>query len=199
MMTSPTLTPARSTTEVQHAVIDAADALFSEHGVVPVSTADVARRAGLEPAVVVAAYPTEHDLVVAVLQRWHATWTAALERIADESEDPRDEVLAVFDHLERCFAAEDWHGCAFINLHAEIGRQDPEVAELARAHVRQVEQHLTQVCSRAGLPAHVAQTIVLLVEGARVDSAVQRSPQAARTARLGAAMLMAVYGTEQSA
>lgn len=198
-MTSTTLTPTRSTTDVQRAVIDAADALFAEHGIASVSNADVARRAGLDPSDVIAAYPTQHDLVVAVLQRWHATWTAALERIADQSEDPRDEVLAVFDHLERCFAAEDWHGCAFINLHAELGRQDPEIAELARDHVRQVEQHLTQVCSRAGLPAHVAQTLVLLVEGARVDSAVQRSPQAARTARLGAAMLMAVYGTEQSA
>lgn len=198
-MTSPTLTPTRTTTDVQRAVIDAADALFAEHGIAAVSTEDVAERAGLDAAVVIAAYPTPHDLVVAVLQRWHATWSAALERIAAEAEDPRDEVLGVFDHLERCFAADDWHGCAFINLHAELGRQDPEIAELARAHVVQVEQHLTQVCSRAGLPAHVAQTIVLLVEGARVDSAVQRSPQAARTARLGAAMLMAVYGTEQSA
>lgn len=199
MMTSPTLTPARSAIDAQRAVVDAADALYAEHGIASVSTGDVARRAGIDAAAVTDAFPTQHDLVVAVLQRWHATWTTALDRIADESEDPRDEVLAVFDHLERCFAAEDWHGCAFINLHAELGRQDPEIAELARAHVVQVEQHLTQVCSRAGLPAHVAQTIVLLVEGARVDSAVQRSPQAARTARLGAAMLMAVYGTEQSA
>ncbi|MFJ4294870.1 TetR/AcrR family transcriptional regulator [Curtobacterium sp. NPDC089689] len=198
-MTSTTLTSTRSPTDAQRAVVDAADALFSEHGIGPVSTEDVARRAGLDPSAVVAAYPTQHDLVVAVLQRWHAAWTAALERIAAEAEDPRDEVLAVFDHLERCFAADDWRGCAFINLHAELGRQDPEIAELAREHVRQVEQHLTQVCSRAGLPAHVAQTIVLLVEGARVDSAVQRSPQAARTARLGAAMLMAVYEADHSA
>ncbi|MEK6311545.1 MAG: TetR family transcriptional regulator, partial [Curtobacterium sp.] len=66
-MTSPTLTPTRSTTDVQRAVVDAADALYAEHGIASVSTADVARRAGLDSAVVTAAYPTQHDLAVAVL------------------------------------------------------------------------------------------------------------------------------------
>ncbi len=181
---------------MQRAVVDAADALFTEHGIGPVSVHDIARRAGVDDTVVTDAYPTRHDLVVAVLQRWHATWTAALERIAAESTDARDEVLGVFGYLEECFAAEDWRGCAFINHHAELGRQDDVVAELSREHFRRVEQHLTQVCARAGMPAHVARSILLLVEGARVDSAVQRSAQPARTARLAAAMLMSVYEAE---
>ena len=56
-----------------------------------------------------------------------------------------------------------------------------------------VERHLTLVCERGGMPAHVAQGLALLVEGARVESAVQRSSQPARAARLTAAMLMSVY------
>ncbi|GGK97459.1 TetR family transcriptional regulator [Curtobacterium luteum] len=198
-MTTPTLTPARPATPTEHTAVEAADALFTEHGIVPVAMEDVARRAGVSLDELVAVYPTRHDLVVAVLQRWHGAWNAALDRIAAESDDPRDEVLGVFGYLEQCFAEDDWRGCAFINHHAELGRQDPAIAELSREHFRQVEQHLTQVCSRAGLPAHVAQAILLLVEGARVDSAVQRSAQPARTARLAAAMLMSVYEADRSA
>lgn len=191
------LTPVHLATPAHAAAVEAADALFTEHGVVPVTLEDVARRAGLPIHELHDAYPTKHDLVVAVLQRWHASWTEALDRIATASTDPRDQILGVFGYLEECFADEGWRGCAFINHHAELGRQDPVVAELARDHFRQVEQHLTQLCNRAGIPAHIAQNILLLVEGARVDSAVQGSAQPARTARLGAAMLMSVYETDR--
>ncbi|QCR42200.1 hypothetical protein C1N91_00295 [Curtobacterium sp. SGAir0471] len=192
-MTLLTLTPSTRETTTQRAATGAADALFTEHGVIPVTLQQVADRADLSLEELTAAYPTKHALVVAVLQRWHGSWRRALDRITAVSSDPRDEVLGVFGYLEECFEDEGWRGCAFINGHAELGRQDPDVAALAREHFQDVERHLTLVCERGGMPAHVAQGLALLVEGARVESAVQRSSQPARAARLTAAMLMSVY------
>lgn len=190
---TPTLVRTDRETSVQRRASGAADALFTERGVTPVTLEDVAKRAGLTRAELTAAYPTKRALVVAVLQRWHGAWRRALDGIAAASDDPRDEVLGVFGYLEQCFADEGWRGCAFINGHAELGRQDPAIAALAQEHFADVEAHLTMLCSRAGVPAHVAQALSLLVEGARVESAVQRSAQPARAARLGAAMLLSVY------
>lgn len=198
-MTLLTLTPTDRETAAQRRASSAADALFTEHGVTPVTLDQVAAHAGLTRAELDAAYPSKRALVVAVLQRWHGAWRRALDGIADASDDPRDEVLGVFGYLEQCFADEGWRGCAFINGHAELGRQDPDIAALAQAHFADVEAHLTQLCSRAGVPAHVAQALTLLVEGARVESAVQRSAQPARVARLGAAMLLSVYDRTPSA
>lgn len=195
-MTLLTLTPDVRETPAQRAASTAADALFNEHGVTPVSLDDVASRAGLTRAELDSAYPSKQALVVAVLQRWHGAWRRALEGIAAASDDPRDEVLGVFSYLEECFADEGWRGCAFINDHAELGRRDPAIAELTRAHFADVEAHLTLLCARAGVPAHVAQALSLLVEGARVESAVQRSAGPARAARLGAAMLLSVYDAD---
>ncbi len=192
-MTLLTLTPSRRETDVQRAASGAADALFTERGVIPVTLEEVADRAGLTLAELTAAYPTKRDLVVAVLQRWHGAWRRALDRIASSESDPRDEVLAIFGYLEECFEDEGWRGCAFINGHAELGRQDPGVAELAREHFLDVQRHLTLVCERGAMPAHIAQGLSLLIEGARVESAVQRSAQPARSARLAAAVLMSVY------
>lgn len=93
---------------------------------------------------------------------------AAPSFAAEISDDPRDEVLAIFGYLETCFADEGWRGCAFINGHAELGRQDPDIATLAQAHFLDVERHLTLVCERGGMPAHIAQGLTLLIEGARV-------------------------------
>jgi len=193
-ITSPvTLTRPTSETPAQRAASGAADELFARHGVVPVSMGDVAEHAGLTMLELTDAYETKQALVVAVLQRWHGAWHRALTRIGEDSDDPRDEVLAIFGYLEECFADESWRGCAFINGHAELGRQDPVVADLADEHFRDVERRLTTICTRAGIPAHVARALALLVEGARVESAVRRSAEPARTARLAAAMLMSVY------
>jgi len=194
-MTLLTLTPSRRETDAQRAASGAADALFTEHGVIPVTLEQVADRAGLSHDELTAAYPTKQALVVAVLQRWHGSWRRALEQIASGAADPRDEVLGIFGYLEECFEDEGWRGCAFINGHAELGRQDPDIAELAREHFLDVERHLTLVCERGGMPAHIAQGLSLLIEGARVESSVQRSSQPARSARLAAAVLMSVYET----
>ncbi|MBT2501670.1 hypothetical protein [Curtobacterium sp. ISL-83] len=112
--------------------------------------------------------------------------------------DPRDVVLGIFGYLEECFSDSGWRGCAFINGHAELGRQDPVIAALAAEHFADVERRLTAVCKAAGMPRHIGQVLALLVEGARVESAVQRSAQPARTARLGAAIVMSVYETTSS-
>ncbi|MCL9665493.1 TetR family transcriptional regulator [Curtobacterium albidum] len=198
-MTLLTLTPTTRETPAQRRASTAADTLFTRHGVTPVTLDDIAAEAGLDRDELDAAYPSKQALVVAVLQRWHGAWRRALDGIARDSDDPRDEVLGVFGYLEQCFADEGWRGCAFINGHAELGRTDPAIAELAQAHFADVEAHLTQLCARAGVPSHVAQALSLLVEGARVESAVQRSAQPARVARLGAAMLLSVYDAHPSA
>jgi len=192
-MTTLTLTPPARETSAQRAASTAADDLFTEHGVQPVSMQDIADRAGLTMAELRSAYPTKQSLVVAVLRRWHGAWRRALEQIASASPDPRDEILGIFSYLEQCFADEGWRGCAFINGHAELGRQDPVIAALAVEHFRDVEHHLALLCARADMPVHIAETLSLLVEGARVESAVQGSAKPARSARLGAAMLMSVF------
>ncbi|MFZ7089330.1 TetR/AcrR family transcriptional regulator [Curtobacterium sp. RRHDQ10] len=194
-MTQLTLTPTTRETAPQRAASGAADALFTEHGVGPVTMPQIADRAGLTLDELSRAYADKRALVIAVLQRWHGSWRRALDRITAVSDDPRDEVLAIFGYLEQCFADEGWRGCAFINGHAELGRQDAAIAELARQHFDDVERHLTLVCERGGMPAHIAQGLSLLIEGARVESAVQQTAQPARAARLTAAMLMSVYDT----
>ncbi|WP_083403880.1 TetR/AcrR family transcriptional regulator [Curtobacterium sp. MCBA15_001] len=192
-MTATTLAPPAPETVQQRTASTAADGLFTEHGVLPVTMEDIAAQAGLTLDELRSAYPTKQALVVAVLRRWHGAWRRALAHIAETSPDPRDEILGIFSYLEECFADEGWRGCAFINGHAELGRQDPVVAELAAEHFRDVEHHLALLCARADMPSHIAETLSLLVEGARVESAVQGSAKPARSARLGAAMLMSVF------
>ena len=177
----------------------AADALFGSEGVGPVSLARIAAGARVSRPALRAAFPTKRELVVAALQHRHQHWMGGLAAAEQGAEDPRDRLLTVFTYLEQCFADDSYRGCAFINGYGELGRRDPVIRQLADDHLRQVEQHVAVLCGLAGLPAHVAPALTLLLQGAQVEAAIHGSVQPARTARTAAAVLIAVYDVDSSA
>ncbi|GAA1494398.1 TetR/AcrR family transcriptional regulator [Curtobacterium herbarum] len=174
-------------------VVDAADRVFTAGGAAGLDHAAVATLAGADPDAVRAHFPERIDVVVAVLEHRHEQWNAGLAEAAVGAADARDEILTVFAHLEDCFRDESWTGCAFINGYGELGRSEARVAALAHDHLRGIEAHLHVLAGRAGLPVHVADALSLLVEGAKVESAIHRTTRPARSARLAAATLMTAY------
>ncbi|MBT1675596.1 F-actin-capping protein subunit alpha [Curtobacterium aurantiacum] len=128
--------------------------------------------------------PSVRQLVAESVRSRHREWMQGLLAREAEFVDPRDRVLAVFDHLER--------ECTSGRPHCD-DHGDPD---LVQEHLRQVEAHIAERCADAALPVHLGQALTLLVQGARVGAAVHRSAQPARTARTAAAMLLAVYEGE---
>lgn len=187
------------TSPTRESVVDAAAAIYATTGAVGVGHRTVAAALDCPEAVVRAAFPDVIDLVVAVLESQQRHWTAGLAAAAAGAADPRDEILSVFGYLEDCFEDDAWRGCAFINGYGELGRVEPAVAVLAAEHFASVEEHLAALCVEAGLPAHVSDGLSLLVQGAKVESAIDGTAKPARSARLTAATLIAVYDSERAA
>jgi hypothetical protein len=120
----------------------------------------------------------------------HREWMQGLLDRESHLQDPRDRLLAVFEHLEAGLVRDGSH------VGAVVAHGEPDTADLVRAHLREVEAHVAERCVAAALPEHVGHALTLLVQGARVEAAVHRSVQPARTARTAAAMLLAVYEGE---
>ncbi|WP_423920930.1 TetR/AcrR family transcriptional regulator [Frigoribacterium sp. 2-23] len=193
MTATPTLTAPATLTSAQRDVITAADSLFTENGISPVSVEQIAQRAGLSPAALADAFESKRDILIAVLAWKHQGWMHKLAWISATTTDPRDEILNIFSYLEECFTDTSWRGCAFINAYGELGRSDDGIGALAAEHFSEVERHIGVLCERAGMPSHVAETLTLLIQGARAESGIHHTVRPARAARLGAAMLMSVY------
>jgi AcrR family transcriptional regulator len=174
-------------------VLAVADRVFTTSGAAGLDVDVVAADSGTDPASVRALFPERIDLVVAVLGRRHDEWTAGLAAAAAGVTDARDEILTVFAYLESCFEKDSWTGCEFINGYGELGRSEVRVAELAHEHLRGIEAHLHLLARRAELPGHVADAFSLLIEGAKVESAIHRTTRPGRSARLAAATLMGAY------
>ncbi|MBF4577923.1 TetR/AcrR family transcriptional regulator [Frondihabitans sp. VKM Ac-2883] len=198
MTSAALLTSVVATSDVQRAAVNAADELFTLHGITPVTLPEIAAHAQVDATILRRAYPEKRDLVVAVLAFKHQQWFAEMDRIGRTHDDPRDEILAVFTYLEECFTEPSWRGCVFITGYGDVSRQEPDIAHLAGQHLDAVEQHIGVLCARAGIPSHIAETLNLLIQGAQTESAIHHTVQPARAARSGAAMLMSIYQSEHS-
>ncbi|WP_286345606.1 TetR/AcrR family transcriptional regulator [Frondihabitans sucicola] len=143
-----------------------------------------------------AVFRDKDDLIVAVLDYRHAAWNRHLADAMAPSADPRDKILSIFSYLETWFAEPTFHGCAFVNVYAELGPEIPWAADYAAKHKNVFIDLVTRLALEAGLPESAGTSIALLAEGAQVTAALTRTIAPAREARSAAAMLIALYQEE---
>ncbi|GAA2973841.1 TetR/AcrR family transcriptional regulator [Actinokineospora diospyrosa] len=165
-------------------LLDTAERLFYERGVHNVGMDDLRSAAGVSLKRVYQCFPSKEDLVVAYLRRRHGWWMGSLRAyVAEHGQD----VLAVFDWLDRWFREPGFRGCAFVNSVGELGATCPAVVDVALEHKRALRSYLGELADRAGIAgSHLA----LLVEGAISMAAVGGEPSAAQHARQAAEELL---------
>ena len=141
-----------------------------------------------------ACFPSKADLVQAYLERQDVRWRDAVEAyVIRHSDDPREQLLLVFDAVERRIRGQSpFRGCAFHNAFGELGGASPDAAAIVRSHKHHLRDFLTRTARRAGLrrPGELATQLLLLSEGALITAAIDDDPNVARRAKAAAAVLI---------
>ncbi|GAA0337133.1 TetR/AcrR family transcriptional regulator [Streptomyces blastmyceticus] len=181
------------TTEVERRVLDAAEALFYEHGVQAVGMDRIRAASGVSLKRLYQGFPSKDTLVEACLRRRDRRWRDALADHVELRPADRDRPLAVFDWLYEWFTEPDFRGCAFINAFGELGTGSPAVADAVRDHKAEVHGYLLGLVRTAGVrdPERLAGQLAVLVDGAITTAAITGEPDAACRARDAAAVLLA--------
>jgi AcrR family transcriptional regulator len=190
--------PVKSDTNERSArerLLDAADELFYAEGVHVVGIDRVIERAGVAKATLYSAFGSKEELVRAYLRRRHerrqARFLAAIER----HDEPREQILAVFDAMAEAMADPRYRGCAFVNAVAE-GPTDGAAAEES-AHARAWTRSLfLELVTAAGArePDVVAGELMVLHDGAMATARMDGDPAAATRARSIAAAVLDAAG-----
>ena len=112
-------------------------------------------------------FPSKQALVDACLALRHERWTGWLEDSLRDTPNARAWLAALPDALEAWFRSPWFRGCAFINCHAEAGK---DASPMAVSHTQALAARLGQRCRDAGLarPDEAAAELMLVVEGAIV-------------------------------
>jgi len=172
-------------------LLQAADDLFYNEGVHTVGIDRVIAHAGVAKGSLYYSFTGKDELVHEYLAHRHGMWAARVTAGIEAHTDPRVRILAVYDVLGELFAQPDYRGCAFMNATAEAAPDSVEARAGAtfRAWVHTLFLDLATAAQSAN-PKQLAETLVLLYDGAVATAQMDRTPEAARTARRTAELVL---------
>jgi AcrR family transcriptional regulator len=152
-------------------IVACAQELFHRHGIRGVGVETIAEAAGTNKMTLYRHFDSKDDLVLEYLnykgKKSEETW-GQIER--SHPGDPAGQLYAFVEHAAR-FIAEDERGCDLANAAVELteaGHPGLRVIEEFKSRQR---DKLTSLAAHAGAsqPALLADTLFLLIEGARVS------------------------------
>jgi AcrR family transcriptional regulator len=176
---------------MQDKILAAADELFNGQGIRAIGVDAIAAHAGVSKRTLYNYYPSKDLLVMAYLSRRYYP-------VKPSDRPPLDQILHVFDWLERWFGSEDFRGCPFVNAVAELGSPAAKIAiefkEQRRLWFREMLQRLNAEDADG-----LATQLSILVEGAIATALVRSDPSVARPAKMAAQVLLGAAGIGQAA
>jgi len=138
-------------------------------------------------------FKSKDELILAALRRRDEQFRNALMRdVERRAKTPRERLLAVFDGLGAWMAEPDFSGCMFVHAAGEFAKPNDPIHAAAAEHKRLVRSYLAGLAEKAGAgdPARLAQSLMLLLEGAIVMAHVAGAESAAADAREAARVLI---------
>jgi AcrR family transcriptional regulator len=180
-------------------LLQAADELFYSEGIHTVGIDRVIARAGVAKGSMYYSFAGKDELVHDYLTHRHGKWAERVTTGIGAHADPRARILAVYDVLGTLFAQPDYRGCAFMNATAEAAPDSVEAlaGTAFRAWVHALFLDLA-TDTDADDPKQLADTLVLLYDGAVASAQMDKAPEAARTARRAAELILDSAGVRAS-
>lgn len=184
----PAARTAEQLTRDRELLLDAAESLFYANGIQAVGMDRIREDCGLSLKRIYAMFPAKEDLVVAMLRRRDQRWRTSLAAYVEAVGDPYGRLLAIFDWLGDWFGEPGFRGCAWINIHGELGPGSGPVLDEVRGHKQALHD---QISAWAGTEyAADVDAVYLLVEGAIVTAGITGDPGSARSAKAAAERLL---------
>ena len=183
----------RRTSNARRDILQAADELFYGSGLRAVSVDEIAAKAGITKKTLYYHFRSKDELFAAYLdarsqptlerfQQWAGTDGTVLERLE-----------RMFRRLGRCASLPKWKGCGFVRATGELANTPGHPAILiARTHKANFEKWLAESLAAEGYKdcAALAQSLMVLVDGAVTQILLHRRSSYARAAARAAAALL---------
>ncbi len=138
-------------------------------------------------------FRSKDELIIAALRlRDERFRNDFMKRLEERARAPAEALLAIFDVLAELQERREFRGCAFINACAEYGDRDSPIHSLAAEHKRLILAYVRKLAEAAGArdPQGLARQLCILMDGVIVTAQVSGDPEATRSARDAAKLLV---------
>jgi AcrR family transcriptional regulator len=173
-------------------ILDTAFRLFYARGPRGVGVDTVIAESGVAKATLYKHFPRKDDLVLAYLDKVDQTWFGQLRAAARAAgDDPREQMVGMFDALAAACRRPGYHGCAFINSAAE-SESGSDVHARTVEHKNVVRVWVADLARRAGAadPDQLARQLTLLIDGALSSGVLDADPASPAAAKAAAHTLV---------
>ena len=153
-------------------ILKVADELFYRDGIHVTGVDTIIARSGVAKTTLYRYFPSKDDLVVAYLSdRDRSFWECIEAAVNQAPDDPKAQLLAIFEWLEELLKKPDCYGCPFLITITEFPGLDYPGHQVAVAHKNQMRDQLTQLALKAGAakPKELGAHLLMLLDGAFVE------------------------------
>ncbi len=174
-------------------ILETADRLFYLKGIRAIGVDTIAAEIGISKRTLYNHFPSKDALISAYLERRFVRHTPSDKR---SETSPVEQILGIFDSLERRFSTKDFRGCPFVNAVAEMGTDAKPVRKIAIAFKESRRLWFRDLLIQIGVadPDGLATQLVLLVDGSIAQDLVRDEPKMARAAKEAAKVLLVSAG-----
>jgi AcrR family transcriptional regulator len=176
-------------------VLGAAYELFSTRGIQAVGVDAIIQRSGVARQTLYRQFGSKQELVLACLalreQLWTRDWLEA--QIAERSDDPSQQLLAIFDVFDEWFRKPGFEGCTFINVMLEHAAEDDPIRVASTSYLSAIRGMIERLAREAGLPDpdDFARKWHILMKGSIVAAGEGDADAARRAQEMGQLLLAA--------
>ncbi len=186
----------RSKIAMDERILATADRLFYRQGIRAIGVDTIAAETGISKRTLYNHYPSKEALILAYLRGRFGMMTTADDGLAGAS--PAEQILGVFERLERSIGQPGFHGCPFVNAVAEIGEpaggSDADAIAVAFKEERRLWMRRRLEQLGVADPDGLATQLALLIDGCVALGLVRRDPAMARAAQAAARTLLVAAG-----
>lgn len=160
--------PRRTGEENRRNILEVATRLFYGLGIRAVGMDMVVKECGVGNATVYRQFPTKDALATAYVQGRADAWFERMQQAAGEHQDPRDQLVAVFEVLAGDTAGPTYRGCPMLNTGTEFPEGGHPAHLAAANHKRQVRDWFRSLAADAGAsdPDRTADELLIVLNGA---------------------------------
>ena len=153
-------------------ILKVADELFYRDGIHVTGVDTIIAKSGVAKTTLYRYFPSKDDLVVAYLSdRNRDFWECIEAAINQAPDDPKAQLLSIFEWLEELLKKPDCYGCPFLITITEFPALDYPGHQVAVAHKNQMRDLLTELALKAGAakPKELGAHLLMLLDGAFVE------------------------------
>ncbi|MEM7282472.1 MAG: TetR/AcrR family transcriptional regulator [Pseudomonadota bacterium] len=174
-------------------LVNTAVELFSAHGFHATGIDRIAEVAKVSKKTMYHHFRSKEELILAALREHDGRFRNDFMRAVRKSGDtPEQRLLGVFDVAHAWFSDNKFYGCMFINAIGEYSEPNTAIRKVCKEFKRLMLSYMEELAEAAGIPnpKEVAATLALLLEGSIVTAQVSQAPDAAKTAKTAAGVII---------